>query len=248
MATQLENNTSSLQAVLSAVNALPNQSEQATPTIAINSSGLITATAGTKSATKQLTTQAAKTITPSTSSQTAVSSGVYTTGNITVAAIPSSYVQPTSTKSATTYTPTTSNQTISAGTYCSGAQTIKGDSNLVAGNIKSGVSIFGVAGTYTGTNSTNIATKAISLSFNSDPAGLAWTSLNSNGALQQNVFTSAFPTSINAVVGTSVVIFNAAGNIKVDGDVITAIDYSAAIPVSSTTSQIETTHGGGGSA
>lgn len=94
-------------------------------------------------------------------------------------------------------------------------------------------------------NSTNITTKAISLSFNSALAGLAWTSLNSNGALQQNVLTSAFPTSINAVVGTSVVIFNAAGNIVVDGNFITTIDYSAAIPVSSSTSEIETTHGGG---
>lgn len=96
-----------------------------------------------------VTKQAAKTITPSTSSQTAVTSGVYTTGAVTVAAIPSSYVKPSATKAATTYTPTTSNQTIAAGTYCSGAQTIKGDSNLVAGNIKSGVSIFGVAGTMT---------------------------------------------------------------------------------------------------
>lgn len=96
-----------------------------------------------------VTKQAAKTITPSTSSQTAVASGVYTTGTVTVAAIPSSYVKPTATKAATTYTPSTSNQTIAAGTYCSGAQTIKGDANLVAGNIKSGVSIFGVAGTMT---------------------------------------------------------------------------------------------------
>jgi hypothetical protein len=79
---------------------------QATPSISINSSGLITASAtqsagyvsaGTKSETKQLTTQAAKTITPSTSSQTAVSSGVYTTGAVTVAAIPSSYIQPSGT-------------------------------------------------------------------------------------------------------------------------------------------------------
>jgi hypothetical protein len=73
---------------------------QATPSVSINSSGLITATAtqsagyvsaGTKSGTKQLTTQAAKTITPSTSSQTAVAKNVYTTGAVTVAAIPSKY-------------------------------------------------------------------------------------------------------------------------------------------------------------
>ena len=49
--------------------------------------------------------------------------------------------------SATTYTPTTSDQTITAGQYLSGAQTIEGDSNLTASNIKSGVSIFGVSGT-----------------------------------------------------------------------------------------------------
>jgi hypothetical protein len=74
---------------------------QATPSVSIDSAGKITATAtqtagyvsaGTKTGTKQLTTQAAKTVTPSTSSQTAVASGVYTTGTVTVAAIPSKYV------------------------------------------------------------------------------------------------------------------------------------------------------------
>jgi hypothetical protein len=100
------------------VNAMPTAT-QATPSISVSSAGLITASAtqtagyvsaGTKSATKQLTTQAAKTVTPTTSNQTAVASGRYTTGAITV----------------------------------------KGDANLVAGNIKSGVSIFGVAGNYEG--------------------------------------------------------------------------------------------------
>lgn len=52
-------------------------------------------------------------------------------------------------KAAATYTPNTADQTIASGQYLSGAQTIKGDANLVAGNIKQGVSIFGVAGSIT---------------------------------------------------------------------------------------------------
>ena len=84
--------------------------EQATPSITVSSSGLITAEAtqtagyvskGTKSATHQLPTQAAKAIEPGTGYQTAVASGVYTTGEITVEPIPSSYVQPSGTKSIT---------------------------------------------------------------------------------------------------------------------------------------------------
>lgn len=52
-------------------------------------------------------------------------------------------------KSASTYTPTTSDQTIQANQYLSGAQTIKGDANLVASNIANGVQIFGVTGSLT---------------------------------------------------------------------------------------------------
>lgn len=49
-------------------------------------------------------------------------------------------------KAAATITPGTSNQSIAANQFLTGAQTIKGDANLVAANIISGKSIFGVAG------------------------------------------------------------------------------------------------------
>lgn len=49
-------------------------------------------------------------------------------------------------KAKATITPGTADQTIAANQYLTGAQLIKGDSNLVAANIKSGVSIFGVVG------------------------------------------------------------------------------------------------------
>ena len=91
---------------------------QATPSISVSTTGMITASttqsagyvsAGTKSSTKQLATEVAHTITPG-----------------------------------------TSDKTIAAGKYLTGTLTIKGDANLVAENIKSGVNIFGVAGTYDG--------------------------------------------------------------------------------------------------
>lgn len=49
-------------------------------------------------------------------------------------------------KNAATYTPTTSDQTIAADQYLAGAQTIKGDPNLISPNIVAGKEIFGVPG------------------------------------------------------------------------------------------------------
>ena len=69
------------------------------------------------------------------------------------------------TKAAATITPGTSDQTIASGTYLTGAQTIKGDANLVASNIKSGTTIFGVAGSLTSaTVSQDASTKVLTIS------------------------------------------------------------------------------------
>ena len=137
-----------------------------------------------------------KTITPTTSTQTVTAdSGYDGLDTVTVNAIPSTYVKPTTTKAATTYTPTTSNQTIAAGTYCSGAQTIKGDANLVAGNIKSGTSIFGVTGSYEGSGGSSggsvetctVTIKAAASSFRFDRIG--YTAIDNSGNILANTIT-----------------------------------------------------------
>ena len=85
-----------------------------------------------------------KTVSPSTAAQTITpDSGYDGLSQVVVNAI-------SPTKGAQTYTPTTTDQTISSGRWLTGAQTIKGDANLVASNIKSGMSIFGVSGSYSG--------------------------------------------------------------------------------------------------
>lgn len=56
-------------------------------------------------------------------------------------------------QAAQTITPGASDKTIASGKYLSGTQTIKGDANLLAENIKNGVSIFGVVGSFAGGSS-----------------------------------------------------------------------------------------------
>lgn len=107
-----------------------------------------------------------KAVTPSESKQVITPDDTYDgLSNVTVGAISKTYVgSGVAKKDAATYTPSTSNQTIAASQYLSGAQTIKGDANLVSGNIISGKTIFGVPGSvviqryYTGSSEPSSST------------------------------------------------------------------------------------------
>lgn len=72
-----------------------------TPSITVSSGGLVTASANGKSGTRQLTTQAGKTVTPTKAEQTAVAAQTYTTGAVKVGAIPSSYIVPSGSQTIT---------------------------------------------------------------------------------------------------------------------------------------------------
>lgn len=76
-----------------------------------------------------------------------VSAGYVSSGTAGNSAV--SLTASVTTKAAATITPGTSDQTIASGTYLTGAQTIKGDSNLQSGYIKNNVTIFGVTGSLT---------------------------------------------------------------------------------------------------
>lgn len=142
----------------------------AMPTGAVTAPTSISGTSATVSTgTNTLTLTKSVSVTPNVTTAGYISAG--TAGNASV-----SLQASVTTKAAATITPGTSNQTIASGTYLTGTQTISGDANLVAGNIISGKSIFGVAGSvsfvtyYTGS---------------SDPAS----SLGANGDIYLKVVT-----------------------------------------------------------
>lgn len=115
----------------------------ATPNGSVTAPSSISGTSATVSTgTNTLTLTKSVSVTPNVTTAGYISSG--TAGNASV-----SLTASVTTKAAATITPTTSNQTIASGTYLTGTQTIAGDADLVAANIKAGVNIFNVAGTYT---------------------------------------------------------------------------------------------------
>lgn len=120
-----------------------------TPTISVNSStGLIS-----------VSVSDSQSVTPT------VSAGYVSSGTAGTVSVSGSETEQLTTQAAQTITPTTSDTTIAAGQFLTGAQTIKGDANLVGSNIKSGVSIFGVAGSLTSaTVSQNATTKVLTIS------------------------------------------------------------------------------------
>lgn len=127
-------------------------------------SGSATAPASISGTTATLSTGSnTLTLTKSVSVTPVVSAGYVASGTAADSSV--SLTATVTTKAAATFTPGTSNQTIAAGTYLTGAQTITGDADLVASNIKSGVTIFGVAGSLTSASvSQDATTKVLSIS------------------------------------------------------------------------------------
>ena len=107
----------------------PAKTISVTPGITISTSGLITAT-----------------VTGSSSITPTVSAGYVSAGTAGTVSVSGSNTSQLTVQGAQTITPGTSDQTISSGIYLTGIQTIAGDADLIAENIRNGVTIFGVSG------------------------------------------------------------------------------------------------------
>lgn len=116
---------------------------QATKSVAsgsVTAPSTITGTGATVSTgTNTLTLSKSVSVTPEVTTEGYVSSGMSGNANVSLtASVP--------TKAAATITPGTTDQEIASGTYLTGKQTIKGDSDLKSSNIVAGATIFNVAG------------------------------------------------------------------------------------------------------
>ena len=127
----------------------PATSISAVPVLSINTAtGVITGTVC-----------ASQNITPT------VSAGYVSAGTAGTISVSGSDTLALTAQAAQTITPGTTAQTIAAGQYLTGAQTIAGDANLIAQNIKAGVSIFNVDGELsTPVVSQDSVTKVLSIS------------------------------------------------------------------------------------
>lgn len=119
-----------------------NYAEQATKSVAAGSATAPASISGTSAAVSTGTNTI--TLTKSVQVTPTVSAGYVSAGTAGDSSV--SLTASVTTKAAATITPGTTDQTIAAGTYTTGAQTIKGDSNLVASKIVAPYSIFGVQG------------------------------------------------------------------------------------------------------
>ena len=104
-------------------------------------------------------------------------------------------------------TPTTSNQTVD--TTTNNSITVTGDVNLVAGNIKDGVTMFNVTGTYTGGGGNPNSVTVYETTFGGVPTLIDWQELENNNI-------TAYLTERNAGTGAD---YKAALYINYDADV-----------------------------
>lgn len=226
--------------------------EVAVPTGTARSSSDLTASGATVTVPAGLySSQASKSVATATQATPSISVNT-STGVITASATQSAGYVSAGTKSATqslttqaaqTITPGTSDQTIASGRYLTGTQTIKGDSDLKASNIKSGVTIFNVTGSYEGSVelessntyvvNTRTGARAITFSGFSVPSGYTLIGVAAT--------TNAYDVATNHQIETFVVFTSAYGGLGF------VTQYGNLGTVDATSALTLTVSGGGGS-